>query len=689
MAGLAAAWSLSGVECRGELEVTVYQRGWRLGGKGASSRGANGRIEEHGLHVWLGYYDNAFRLLRDLYEELDRPSTDPECPIATWRDAVAPVDRVGVEDTSGSSWSHWVATFSRNGREPGTGAEGAPPLTVAAFVQRGLGLLVDFSASLTSRPAAPEAAGVVLSGSPHPPRRAGPRPASGFAELLRQAEIAATVGLAEAVRLLGDAVVRTPSALGSPFLDVLERVRNDIAARVSQDDAARRTEQLADLVITCIQGAVRDGLLTDRAGFAAIDHLDFRDWLARHGAAAHTVRSPLVRGLYDLAFAYEEGDPTRPRFSAGLGLFLAGKLFFEYKGSIFWQLRAGMGDVLFAPLYQALLARGVRFAFFHRVDQLHLAGGGTSIGAITLGRQAWTRGDRAYEPLVRVGGLPCFPARPRGEQLVGATPLDLESHWSDRSTEEPVRLVAGVDFDEVVLAIPAGMLPHVCGELLDDSPRWREMVGGLGTVATQSLQVWLRADELDLGWPHSGVTVSGYLTPFDTYASMSHLAAREDWPDGERPRTIGYFCSVLPTRQAADPRAARLAVRSNAVEFLDRHVGHFWPGAVEPGGGFRWSLLCGADAGAGAAALDTQYWTANVDPSDQYVQSLPGTGARRLRADQSGYGNLFLAGDWINCGLNAGCIEAAVMAGVQAANGVRGRPLTHGVRGAWCDLRAT
>ena len=46
---------------------------------------------------------------------------------------------------------------------------------------------------------------------------------------------------------------------------------------------------------------------------------------------------PLVRGMYDLVFAYEDGDPRRPRFAAGLGLFLAGKLFFEYRGSIFWR----------------------------------------------------------------------------------------------------------------------------------------------------------------------------------------------------------------------------------------------------------------------------------------------------------------------------------------------------------------
>src|SRR5690349_25035230 len=91
MAGLAAAWRLSGPGWQERFSsITVYQRGARLGGKGASSRGAHGRIEEHGLHVWLGYYDNAFRLIQDCYEELDRPSTDPACPIRTWEDAFLP-----------------------------------------------------------------------------------------------------------------------------------------------------------------------------------------------------------------------------------------------------------------------------------------------------------------------------------------------------------------------------------------------------------------------------------------------------------------------------------------------------------------------------------------------------------------------------------------------------------------------
>ena len=55
-----------------QYDVTVYQLGWRLGGKGASGRhtepGGYDRIEEHGLHIWLGNYQNAFLLMQDCYD---------------------------------------------------------------------------------------------------------------------------------------------------------------------------------------------------------------------------------------------------------------------------------------------------------------------------------------------------------------------------------------------------------------------------------------------------------------------------------------------------------------------------------------------------------------------------------------------------------------------------------------------
>ena len=694
MAGLAAAWALSDPASASDVEsVTVYQRGWRLGGKGASSRGMHGRIEEHGLHVWLGYYHNAFRLLREVYEELDRPATAPGCPIATWADAFLPAGRVGVAEEADGRWSSWVATFTGDAGHPGGPPSRSGPPTVAEFVRRSLQLLRDLSASLgrTERMAPPPPSGVFLSGSARRPDTGSAagnpyRSLGGFGDLVRQAEAAALVAAVTAAEVLGTAA-RPGDPLPSVVIDHLDSLRAEWTDRIRHDETARRLWQVAGLVLACARGAASDGLLGSPAGFAAIDHLDFRDWLAGHGASPDTLASPLVRGMYDLVFAYEGGDPDRPRFAAGLGLFLASKLFFEYQGSIFWKMRAGMGEVVFAPLYQALRARGVGFEFFSRVDQLHLSADRRSVAAVSIARQArLAAGIATYDPLVTAGGLPCFPARPRREQLATEAPDDLESHWGDRGREQIRNLAAGSDFDAVVLATSLGMVPFVCQELLADSARWRRMVANVPTVATQAVQLWLRKTDGELGAPYGSPTVSGFVRPFQTYASMGHLVEQEAWPEHERPATVAYLCSTLAEDVARRPNKAAAAVRANAAEFLQHRAGSLWPGAIDPAGGFQWDLLAGGGEAEGPARLDAQYWTASVDPSDRYVQSPPGSAVHRLRTDEAGYVNLFLAGDWINCGLNAGCIEAAVMSGLEAANAVRGRPLLEDVTGSWYGL---
>ncbi|HLT38728.1 MAG TPA: NAD(P)-binding protein, partial [Enhygromyxa sp.] len=105
-AAMAAAWQLSKPEHAGRYAITVYQLGFRLGGKGASGRGVHDRIEEHGLHLWMGFYENAFRLMRECYAELGRdPAT---CPIADWRDAFEPAPLVGVADrVPNGEWQIW------------------------------------------------------------------------------------------------------------------------------------------------------------------------------------------------------------------------------------------------------------------------------------------------------------------------------------------------------------------------------------------------------------------------------------------------------------------------------------------------------------------------------------------------------------------------------------------------------
>ena len=175
--------------------------------------------------------------------------------------------------------------------------------------------------------------------------------------------------------------------------------------------------------------------------------------------------------------------------------------------------------------------------------------------------------------------------------------------------------------------------------------------------------------------------MSAFAKPFDTWASMSHLVDIESWPDELRPATVAYFCSTHPAANGSAADAAA-ATRRMAIDFLECESRHFWPGAQDAAtGGFDWRLLAGDDGATGPARFDAQYWTANTSPSDRYVQSLPGTDRHRLRPDASGYGNLVLAGDWTDCGINAGCIEAAAISGLQAANALLGRSRWDGISG--------
>ncbi len=673
LAGLVTAWELSQGDWQQRLEsITVYQRGWRLGGKGASSRGPHDRIEEHGLHVLLGYYDATFRVLREVYAELDRARTDPGCPIATWRDAVEPAGDVGLAEHDGGAWGHFVTRFSTNDQLPGEpGAEHLPlrPLDVAV---RAVRLLLDFQTALAPTQPSP---GPYLSSSPTPRVTAGSDAAS-LLQLGGLTGIAALLQVLErAARLNRDIGAQLPVL--APLGAVLTAWRDGVRASVLGNPAARRVWQLVDLAATNLVGMLVDGLLTADGvatgqGFERIDHLDYREWLARHGASPETLDSAVVRGMYDLVFAYEHGDKARPRFSAGLGLQLAARMLLDFKGSIFWRMRAGMGEVVFAPLYQALVARGVRVRFFHRLDRVALAPDSRSVAALHLTRQADLRdGHDRYEPLVEVAGLPCWPDRPLRSQLARDPGDDCESWTWAGPGAGTATLRAGEHFDVAVLAVSVGMVPHVAGELVAASPRWRAMVDAVATVGTRAAQLWLDAPEQELGWTGpTGVTLSGFGDTFDTWASMTHLLEREGWGPDRPPRSLAYLCSALPEPQAGLPsEQALLVVRDTLRDFLDGEVATLWPGSVD-GTGFRWHLLHDPSGRTGPDRLQAQYVRANVDPSDRYVQSLPGSGRHRIAPAATGFDNLAVAGDWTACGLDAGCAEAATRSGVLAARAV-------------------
>jgi uncharacterized protein with NAD-binding domain and iron-sulfur cluster len=370
------------------------------------------------------------------------------------------------------------------------------------------------------------------------------------------------------------------------------------------------------------------------------------------------------------------------------------RAFFTYRGAFFWKMEAGMGDVVFAPFYEVLKRRGVRFEFFHRLENVKLADRqqlrqdeAAFVEALEFDVQAEIRGGHEYQPLVDVDGLPCWPSAPDLRQLVNGERYErerweFESYW-DRRKVRSKSLRVGEDFDLVVLGIGLGAVPHVCKEIVARDPRWRAMVDHVKTVATQAFQIWLSEDMQSLGWSGPQTTLSGFVEPFDTWADMRHLLRRERWP--QPPRALAYFCNVLPDIAGWNDRSRREhlstqreSVRQNAISFLNRDIAHLWPQAVRIPGEFRWDLLVDAHAmssdATGEARFASQYWTANVNPSDRYALSLPGSTAYRLSPLDDTYDNLVVAGDWTACGFNAGCVEAAVMSGRLAAHAIAQSP---------------
>lgn len=671
MAGLTTAWRLSEPGWRDRFEsITVYQRGWRLGGKGASSRGENGRIEEHGLHVWIGSYENAFALIRQCYAELDRAHTDPSVPIRTWDQAFVPANDVGATDRWQGEWRLWLGRFTGNEELPGEPDAAAGELTVTHFVERALQLILDFSESLRTM----DDAGLTMSASsemPTPKRTLN---------TVQRAALAALIALAD------------PQPVGDDAAGVLTQALDAIRDILDYERRAdhRLSWTLLSLLTATVRGVLADGLVTDPRGLRSVNDEDYGGWVLRHGAHPEVLEFPVLRAMYNMVFGYEKGQLERPTVSAGVGMLLVGLMFFTYKGAIFWKMTAGMGDIVMAPLYEVLRRRGVEFEFFHRVDALHLDPGRQYVDAITMGRQVWLAdGVSHYEPLTRVHGLPVFPNTPLAEQIKPkADARHLESHFGPRDDAETRVLRRGVDFDRVVLAVSLGMLEVVAQELIADRPEWREMTTRVRTIATQGLQIWLRPGHTELGLAAPAITTSGYIPPIDTFSSMPQTLWAEDWPAHDRPQTVAYFCGALDVEwsptidQHAYAQRCRQIAETEALNFLDNLVGVHLPGAVTDDG-FAWHLVAGADGRRGAEALATQHLSVNIDPSDRYVLSLPGTDDYRLRPDEAGYDNLVLAGDWTDSGLNSGCIESAVLSGLQAANVILGHGRFHRIRGLY------
>lgn len=638
MAALTAAFEITNApDWKDHFEVTVYQLGWRLGGKGASGRNAEHyqRIEEHGLHILLGFYDNAFRVLKACYAELGRP---PGAPLATWQDAFKPHSYIVLMEQLRDGYVPWALDFPRNTNEPGTGGVLPTPLAMIEMILGWLKrLFID---------------------SPRLPDQH---------DNLDKAHDAAKARDHISIR---------------KELEELHQWLHDKADGIESDIDWRRDFVTVDLGVATIKGMIESGVIFPPHDIFKLDTVDFRAWLSSYGAHDITVWSAYVTGMYDLAFSLPG--------QAGAGTALNGmlRLALTYKGAVMWKMQAGMGDTIFAPLYLVLSRRGVKFEFFQRVDNLELSDDKRRVARVTIGQQVTLKGG--YDPLVPVKDLPCWPSTPRYEQLVQGDALrasgcNLEDWWTAWQDPVPPRVLRdGVDFDKVILGCSVGVFPYIARDLMAASRPLARMVKALGTTQTQAMQLWLSCDLAGLGWTLPSPVLDAYAEPMDTWADMTHLLVREDWPADAMPKNLAYLCSPLPDDRPPPPRgdhgyaAAQAArVHGDAIDWLKRSTSGLWPKACLPDDPtcIDWSLMVAPGSSkSGPDRFDTQYWIATLNPSDRYVLALPNTVELRLGTTGAGFDNLLLAGDYLRTGMNIGCVEAATMAGMHASRAICGRP---------------
>jgi uncharacterized protein with NAD-binding domain and iron-sulfur cluster len=673
MGALSAAWQLVSLD-RDRYDITVYQRGWRLGGKAASGRnrqpGKGLRIEEHGLHILMGFYDHVFHILRTCYDDLGAASGDSaHGAIGRWRDALTGSDHIHVCDRYRDGHSAiWELQLPAQSQEV-PGARPPEDPDIGQWIRNGLAFIYQVVRQTDDQPSG--AALPWLERLAHVMGRRESDRARVRSDLLGEATKASIrLALRLLFRRLGDPERRDPTTM-----------------------ARRRQVITAYFVGANLLGILDNGLWSKRDFLRAadrLDGLDYSEWLHQQtgrigeGWPELAWDSALVRAVYDLIFSRGTG------FGAGTALYDTLSMLLNYRGQVYYRMNGGMGDVVFAPMYLWLRRHGVKFRFFSRVRKLAVdaaqAGDQAGPGAIreiSIEDQVELGGGE-YDPLFEVRGRPCWPSTPLLERLPERERRRIEATGYDFETSEAPfgrlrQLRRGRDFDVAVLGIPVGVFQDerdMVAELAAAHRPFAEMVAGIQTVRTRALQIWTDRETPALGWNGQPAMLGAYERPFASWADMSHVLAHEAWPDPAAVRSVHYFCGVYegagPEANGpgaglvgAEPQEPERTTRREAIDWLEARL----PGLLPC---WSWERMCAAH-GLGQERFAAQYSRANVSASDRYVLATPGTLRFRLAPDQSGFDNLYLAGDWVKTDLNAGCVEAAAMAGVEAAQAIHRR----------------
>jgi uncharacterized protein with NAD-binding domain and iron-sulfur cluster len=690
MAGLTAAYELSRTaELRRRYRVTVYQMGFRLGGKLASGRNweAGARNEEHGLHVWFGFYENTFRLAAEVLERWRAPEGSPFRSV--W-DIVRPLERGLLGVRRGDRVRTIPAFHPRNSDAPGSERL---ELSWRALLVQALDALDTVISTLRGRTAARHQRGWRARWG----RRLWTAPRERSATRRRTARSRPLPG--------------PPGWLGGPAASGVHRLlcllhpwlRLPFDRPTRRHPAARTLFYWVDCALAVLRGLLdpADGIYRD-GDLDRLNDRDLREWLLDHGARPETAREwPWLDALYDATFQFLDGCRERPSFEAGTALRFLLRIVFTSKHAVVYLLEGGMGEAFVAPLAEVLRDQGVRFELFHRLDGLELSADRRRVERLRFARQARPKDGAAYQPLVTWNGLRCWGAKPDWSQLEHGAEMerlgvDFESRWSVNPFETGQVVRRGADFDAVVMALPLGAIAPdpdgrtPCREWLDAVPHVRRAAEGIALAPSVAAQLWLRPDHRALGAGRDNA-MCGWAAPFSIWSDMSQVLAHEGWRGAGTapPGTTVYLTGAwetdahLASSAERDTRARdRRAALEQLAAQLERHGAQLWPGLARPDGGFDWDALHepprpGAGGRAGADRLEGQYVRTNVEPADLCDGAQVGASALRPEAHESGLENLAIAGTWARTSINSTCVEAACMSGMAAARalGVEARPI--------------
>ncbi len=678
--GLAAAFGLTATqELRDQHDITIYQVGWRAGGKCSSGRaGPTNRIEQNGTHYLFGCYDNCFDTVKRSYDELEQAGIDWFGP---YEEAFLPRDLLAFKQFFKGKWDLWPIYLPTNGVVPGTRDGRLRPVDyVSMALQFMLEMIAGRRVLRWLRPQAPF----------DPKRPLLLRILYGlirplfvlFSYVVSGLVLGGGKLVAAVLRLLGDEGLE-----GVVWLFRIWRriTRATLGALAHRSLLVNRLFVAIDFECALMIGLIRDGVLSD--GLGAIEGVEFREWLRSHGADELTLYTPFVTTWYDAVAAYEYGDPSQPNLSAGVSVMSIAKALLTYKGHFAYQMRAEIADSFIAPIFQCLRERGVKIRFFHRVWDV-LPGEGDEIEQIVIEQQVELRsGDPdSYQPFMTVSGIKAWPSAPLWDQIVQPEPLspnNIESYYTTwRGTRHTLQ--KGTDFDTVILALPTDTFTTYCSKLLARSEAWRSMVANLPAVETQSIRLWFGPSLAELGWPMGPPILSAYTKPFSTWEDNGHLVDVETWPPDQRPQAMATVFGAMPApavapsyEDVAYPCEQQEKADRHAMKFMKYDIGPLWPGGASLPDplGVEWSKLMDLQNGIGVERMKAQYVRANCGPLERYTMARAGTVQYRLAADQSGFANMVLAGDWIQNHFLIGSVEGAIMGGLQASRAICGFPI--------------